>query len=208
MSTVLTQITKSRIVAIIRLEQYTKAREIARALVEGGITALEFTLTGKGVYQAIREARAELGDGAVVGAGTVLEPGDVVKSVEAGAQFIVTPTLRPAVIAACKDASVPILCGAFTPSEILTAYEAGAEMIKVFPARMGGPQYIRDILAPLPHLKLVPTGGVGKENARAFLEAGATALGIGGKLISAQVVEAEDWAQITAQARACVEALQ
>ncbi len=120
---------------------------------------------------------------------------------------MVTPALRPTVIATCRGRGTPILCGAFTPSEALEAHEAGADMVKIFPARLGGPQYIRDILAPLPFLKLVPTGGVGPENARAYLDAGAAAVGIGGNLVSAAAVAAGDWAKITAVARACVEAV-
>ncbi len=207
MSATLTRLSESRIVAIIRLEEYSKAREVARALVAGGITALEFTLTGKGVYEAIEKVRADLGDQAVVGIGTVLQPSEVADAASAGAQFVVTPILKPAVITACKAAALPIICGAFTPTEIYTAYEAGAEMIKVFPARSLGPQYIRDVLAPLPDLKLVPTGGVSKENARAYLDAGAIALGIGGNLISPRAVSENDWAMITAEARACKEAV-
>ncbi|MBO0796542.1 MAG: bifunctional 4-hydroxy-2-oxoglutarate aldolase/2-dehydro-3-deoxy-phosphogluconate aldolase [Ktedonobacteraceae bacterium] len=208
MTDILKQIIKSRIVAIIRLEQYTRAAEIACALLEGGITTLEFTLTGSGAYRAIREARAAVGARSVVGVGTVLEASEVREAVEAGAQFVVTPVLRPAVIKACKEWAVPVICGALTPTEAQNAYDAGADMIKIFPARVGGPQYIRDILAPLPHLKLAPTGGVSKENARAYLEAGAAVVGIGGNLIARRAVEEGDWAQITAQARACVEAVQ
>ncbi len=139
--------------------------------------------------------------------GTVLTAEDAIAAIDAGAQFVVTPAVRPAVIAACRERNTPILCGAFTPSEALAAHDAGADMVKIFPARMGGPKYISDILAPLPFLKLVPTGGVSPENARSYLEAGAAAVGIGGNLVSAATVAARDWAKITEVARACVAAV-
>jgi 2-dehydro-3-deoxyphosphogluconate aldolase/(4S)-4-hydroxy-2-oxoglutarate aldolase len=207
MATILDAIIAARIVAIVRLERYDRAVELGQALLAGGITALEFTLTGAGAHRAIAACREALGDAAQVGVGSVLTPGDAAAAIEAGAQFVVTPALRPAVIAACRDRSTPILCGAFTPSEALEAHEAGADMVKIFPARLGGPKYISDLLAPLPFLKLVPTGGVGPENARSYLEAGAAAVGIGGNLVSAAAVAAGEWEKITAVARACVEAV-
>jgi 2-dehydro-3-deoxyphosphogluconate aldolase / (4S)-4-hydroxy-2-oxoglutarate aldolase len=207
MTTILDAIIAARIVAIVRLERYDRAVDLGRALVAGGITALEFTLTGAGAHAAIAACREALADAAQVGVGTVLAPGDATAAIDAGAQFVVTPALRPAVIAACRERGTPILCGALTPSEALEAHEAGADMVKIFPARLGGPKYISDILAPLPFLKLVPTGGVGVENVRAYLDAGAAAVGIGGNLVSAAAVAAGEWGKITAVARACVEAV-
>ncbi|MEN9933652.1 MAG: hypothetical protein RLZZ387_231 [Chloroflexota bacterium] len=206
MSPILEAITATKVVAIVRLERYDRAVEVARALVAGGITAVEFTLTGAGANEAIAACREALGDAAQVGVGTVLRREEAYASIDAGAQFVVTPAVRPEVIAACRERGVPILCGALTPSEALAAHEAGAEMIKIFPARAFGPQYIKDILAPLPFLRVVPTGGVSAENARAYLEAGATAVGIGGNLVSAKAVAAGDWAAITAAAGACIAA--
>lgn len=201
-------ITATRIVAIVRLARYDRAVEVARALHDGGIQAIEFTLTGAGANEAIRACRAALDDAMIVGVGTVLDPAACHAAIDAGAQFVVTPALRPAVIEACIQRDVPTLCGALTPSEALAAYELGAAMIKIFPARAFGPQYMKDLLAPLPFLRLVPTGGVGPENARAYLDAGAAAVGIGGNLVSAAAVNAGDWAAITASARACVTAVQ
>jgi 2-dehydro-3-deoxyphosphogluconate aldolase / (4S)-4-hydroxy-2-oxoglutarate aldolase len=208
MTTVLDAIMAARIVAIVRLERYDRAVEIAGALLAGGIPAIEFTLTGAGAHTAITACRKALGDRAQIGVGSVLLPADADAVIEAGAQFVVTPALRPAVIAACQARGAPILCGALTPTEALTAHEAGADMIKIFPARLGGPQYIRDLLAPLPFLKLAPTGGIGAENARAYLDAGAAAVGIGGNLVSAAAVAEGDWRRIEAAARAVVEAIQ
>lgn len=207
MASTLDQLLAAKIVAIVRLDNYDQSQEVAEALIEGGITALEFTLTGSGALEAISKTRASLGDAAQVGVGTVLTPEAAESAINAGAQFVVTPAVRPAVIGVCRARGVPSLCGALTPTEILTAHEAGAEMIKIFPARAFGPQYIRDVLAPLPGLLLAPTGGIDASNARAYLDAGAAAVGIGGKLIAADAVAARDWARITAQARACVDAV-
>jgi len=207
MSSVLDAILTSRIVAIVRLERYDQAVEVARALLAGGISAIEFTLTGAGAHEAIAATRRAVGDAGQIGVGTVLAPDAAEAAIAAGAQFVVTPAMRPNVIATCRALGTPILCGALTPTEALAAHEAGADMVKIFPARLGGPQYIRDILAPLPQLRLVPTGGVSAENARAFIDAGAAAVGIGGNLIAAQAVAQRDWARITAGARACVEAV-
>jgi 2-dehydro-3-deoxyphosphogluconate aldolase/(4S)-4-hydroxy-2-oxoglutarate aldolase len=207
MTTVLDAIAAARIVAIVRLERYDRAVELARALLAGGISAIEFTLTGAGAHDAIGAARAALGDHAQVGVGSVLTAQAADAAIDAGAQFVVTPTLRLEVIAACGARGVPVLCGAFTPTEALTAHEAGADMVKIFPARLGGPQYIRDLLAPLPFLKLAPTGGIGPENARAYLDAGAAAVGVGGNLVSAAAVAEADWGRIEATARTIVEAI-
>jgi 2-dehydro-3-deoxyphosphogluconate aldolase / (4S)-4-hydroxy-2-oxoglutarate aldolase len=207
MPAVVDAILETRVVAIVRLERYDRAVEIARALLDGGISVVEFTLTGAGAYDAIAATRAALGDAVQVGVGTVLNVDAATAAIGSGAQFVVTPTMSPAVIRACVARGTPILSGALTPTEALTAHESGADMVKLFPARFGGPQYLRDILAPLPFLKVVPTGGVGAENARAYLDAGAAAVGIGGSLISAQAVAQADWAKIAAGARAVVEAV-
>ncbi len=201
-------IERTRLIAIVRLEQYDRALEVAQALVEGGIRAIEFTLTGLGVTAAIARTRAALGETACIGAGTVLSPQAVQEVAAAGAQFEVTPVLNTKVIDACHTYHLPIICGALTPTEIQTAHEAGAELIKVFPVRQLGPQYISDVLAPLPQVRLVPTGGVTPQNAGAYLKAGAVAVGIGGNLVSAHAVASSDWTQITHQARTCIQAIQ
>jgi len=197
----------TKIVAIIRLEEYSKAVEVARALVEGGVSALEFTLTGRGALEAITATRRALGDAACVGVGTVLRPEEATDAIDAGAEFIVTPAVRPAAIAAAVNRNTLVLSGGLTPTELMAAHEAGADLIKLFPARLGGPAYLKDVLAPLPFLQVVPTGGVSPENARDYLQAGAVALGIGGNLVPAKAVAASDFGQITAVARACAEAV-
>lgn len=201
------RIIQQKIIAIVRMPQYDQAVAVAQALVAGGIDVLEFTLTGSGALEAISATRAALGAQALVGVGSVLHPEQATDAIASGAQFVVTPALRTAVIATCVNRDVPIACGAFTPTELLAAHEAGAPFVKLFPARMGGPNYVKDILAPLPFLKIVPTGGVSADNAQAYLAAGAVALGIGGNLIAADAVAAGDFARITAAARATVAAV-
>jgi 2-dehydro-3-deoxyphosphogluconate aldolase/(4S)-4-hydroxy-2-oxoglutarate aldolase len=204
---VIEQILSKKIIAVVRLDDYARAIDVARALVAGGITVLEFTLTGQGAIEAVSATRKAMGDTVCVGVGTVLKAEDADAAIDAGAQFVVTPAVLRPVIATCVKRQTLVLGGGFTPTEILEAYEAGAELVKVFPARLGGPKFIKDVLAPLPFLKLVPTGGVGPENARDYLAAGAVAVGIGGILVSNKLVAAEAFDQITATARACLESL-
>jgi 2-dehydro-3-deoxyphosphogluconate aldolase / (4S)-4-hydroxy-2-oxoglutarate aldolase len=204
---VIEQILSKKIIAVVRLDDYARAVDVARALVAGGITVLEFTLTGQGAIEAVSATRKAMGDAVCVGVGTVLKAEDADAAIDAGAQFAVTPAVLRQVIATCVKRQTLVLGGGFTPTELLEAHKSGAELVKVFPARLGGPKFIKDVLAPLPFLKLVPTGGVGPENARDYLAAGAVAVGIGGNLVSNKLVAAEAFDQITATARACVESL-
>lgn len=205
---VVERVLQEKIVAIVRLENYDRAVEVASALVAGGISVLEYTLTGRGAVEAVEKVRNTLGDAVTVGVGSVLHADQANASIDAGAQFVVTPALRRQVISACLNRSTPVLCGGFTPTELLDAYEAGCELVKLFPAQLGGPRYLKDVLAPLPFLKLVPTGGISTENAREYLKAGAVALGMGGNLISKQAVASGSFEEITAAARAVTVAIQ
>ena len=204
---VIQQILAKKVVAVVRLNDFTRAVEVAQALAAGGINILEFTLTGQGAYDAISATRKALGDAVCVGVGTVLAPDQAEAAIDAGAQFAVTPAVRRQVIAACVRRQTLVLCGGFTPTELLEAHEAGAELVKVFPAQLGGPKFIKDVLAPMPFLKLVPTGGVSPENARDYLSAGAVAVGLGGNLVSNKLVAAEAFDEITATAKACMDAI-
>jgi 2-dehydro-3-deoxyphosphogluconate aldolase / (4S)-4-hydroxy-2-oxoglutarate aldolase len=204
---VIEQILSKKIIAVIRLDDYSRAIDVARALVAGGITVMEFTLTGQGAIEAVSATRKAMGDAVCVGVGTVLKAEDADAAIDAGAQFAVTPAVLRQVIAACVKRQTLVVGGGFTPTELLEAYEAGAELVKVFPARLGGPKFIKDVLAPLPFLQLVPTGGVGPENAHDYLSAGAVAVGIGGNLVSNKLVAAEAFDQITATAQACIGAI-
>jgi 2-dehydro-3-deoxyphosphogluconate aldolase/(4S)-4-hydroxy-2-oxoglutarate aldolase len=201
-----------RIIAIVRLADLRHAVSLSRALLEGGITALEFTLTNPQALDAVRQVKAAfpaLVEGqAVIGAGTVRDAEAAHAAVEAGAQFIVSPHSDLDTIRACQEHGVAAVPGALTPTEIVTAWEAGASAVKVFPARPFGPTYVKDVLAPLPELKLVPTGGVDLENTGAYIEHGAFALGIGSNLVEERLVAAGAWQTLTDRAREYVQAAQ
>jgi 2-dehydro-3-deoxyphosphogluconate aldolase/(4S)-4-hydroxy-2-oxoglutarate aldolase len=201
------QILKSKIVAIVRLADYSRAVETAQALSAGGVTVLEFTLTGQGAMEAVAAARKALGGAVCVGVGSVIHAEQAEACIDAGAEFVVTPAVRLPVIAACVARRVPCAAGGYTPTELLTAHEAGCELVKLFPASLGGPRYIKDVLAPLPFLKLVPTGGISAENARDYLAAGAAAVGMGGALINAKAIAAGEFDKLTAAAREAVAAV-
>lgn len=203
MSTVADRIVADKLVAIIRLKQYGQAVEVARALAAGGVRILEYTLTGEGCLAAIAAAREAMGAQICVGAGTVLSAADAEAAIDAGSEFLVTPAIVVPAIEVAVRRGVPILCGALTPTEVVTAHQAGADFVKLFPARAGGPQYLRDLLGPLPHIRLVPTGGVSAENAAAFLAAGAVAVAIGGNLVTEADVAAGNWGALQERAAAC-----
>lgn len=197
-----------KIVAIVRLADLSQAVALSRALLAGGITALEFTLTNSEALKAVAEVRAALPEfeagKAVIGAGTVLNAEAARASIEAGAQFIVAPSTNFGTIELCNKMGVAVMPGALTPTEIVAAWEAGASAVKVFPARAFGPAYIKDLREPLPHLKLMPTGGVNLDNAAEYIKNGAVAVGVGGNLIDKQLVAAHDWATIQSKAAAYV----
>lgn len=189
------------LVAILRANSAQGVAEAAHALVRGGVPALEVTLNTPEALKIIAQLRAELAGVARVGAGTILDAADARHAIEAGAEFIVTPTLQMDSIAQCKGAGVPILCGCLTPTEALAAHRAGADFIKIFPATSVGPGYIKDVLAPLPFLRLVPTGGVNLDNLAQFFQAGCAAVAIGGQLVSKAVLESGDWEALENLAR-------
>lgn len=180
-------------IAIVRLDDLEEAIQIAHALSEGGIPTIEFTLTNQQALQVMGKVQRELGDAVVLGAGTVLDTESAQASVQAGARFLVTPAFLPDVIAVGRSHNLPVICGAFTPTEILAAWRAGANFVKVFPVGRLGPGYIKDILAPLPNIPLVPTGGVNLENCAAFLAAGAYTVAVGSQLVSKEIVAKKDW---------------
>jgi 2-dehydro-3-deoxyphosphogluconate aldolase/(4S)-4-hydroxy-2-oxoglutarate aldolase len=198
---ILKQLLDEKIIAIVRLDSAEHLIKVAEALKAGGISAIEFTLSTAGALEMVKEASAHFGGEALIGAGTVLDPETARVAILAGAEFIVTPTFNPATIGMCKRYGKPIVVGALTPTEMLTAWEAGADLIKVFPVNMiGGPDYIKSVLAPLPQIRLVPTGGVNAENAASYLKAGAVCVAMGGSLVLKKSVMLGDWAAITAEA--------
>lgn len=204
----LTSLLEEKIVAIVRLDSGEQLVHAAEALIAGGISVIEFTFSTPGALDMVKEASAHFGDEVLLGAGTVLDPETARAAILAGAEFIVTPTVNLATIEMCKRYGKPIVAGAMTPTEIMTVWEAGADLVKVFPASaIGGPDYIKAVLAPLPQLRLVPTGGVSADNAAQFLKAGAVAVAVGGNLVDKIAVARGDWAAITAEAQRLVAAV-
>lgn len=206
---ILNQLLDEKVVAIVRLDSGEKLIKVAEALKAGGISAIEFTCTTPGALDMIKEASAHFDGEVLMGAGTVLDPETARAAILAGAEFIVTPTINLETIAMCKRYGKVTVAGAMTPTEMLTAWEAGADLVKVFPASVvGGPAFIKAVLSPLPQLRLVPTGGVSADNAAQFLEAGAAAVAVGGNLVNKKSVANGDWAAITAEAQRLVAAVE
>ena len=205
--TALDIIADNKIVAIVRLDDLSIAEDLTAALIDGGIRAIEFTLTNPDALRVIGEIRARVSEGVAIGAGSVTSAEQVSAVAAAGAEFVVSPVTKADVIAACRAHELPAMPGAFTPSEIQQAWEWGASVVKIFPANHLGRRYIKDLLAPLPHLRLMPTGGVNIDNMRDFLDTGAFALGIGSSLINNDAVADRDWDRLRESARRYVDRL-
>jgi|SRR5579872_4005010 len=192
------------VVAVIRLKDAGQVRAVVDALAAGGVRALEVTMTVPGAVDLIRELAPALPDDVLLGAGTVTDPATAAAVIDAGAAFVVGPVFRREIIDACHARGVPAVPGCFSPTEILAAHEAGADIVKVFPATALGPQFIKDVRAPLPQVKLMPTGGVTIENAGDWIRAGAAAVGVGSALVDSGAVEGGRFYAITANARRLV----
>lgn len=199
------QIEALGVVAVIRLKDPATLRAVVHAMAEGGVRALEVTMTVPRAVDLIRELAPTLPDGFLLGAGTVTDVATARAVIDAGASFVVGPVFRPDVIAACHERDVAALPGCFSPTEILAAHECGADIVKVFPATALGPQFIKDVRGPLPQVKLMPTGGVTLDNAGEWIRAGAVAVGLGSALLDARAIEGSRWDVITANARRVVE---
>jgi 2-dehydro-3-deoxyphosphogluconate aldolase/(4S)-4-hydroxy-2-oxoglutarate aldolase len=197
----------SKVVAVIRMKDAARLAATAAALRKGGVTALEVTMTVPGAADIIREMVRTREPGTLIGAGTVLDAGTATDVIAAGADFVVSPVTDRDMVLACREAGVLVAPGAFTPTEIVAAWRAGADIVKVFPATSLGPQFFRDLHGPLPQIRLMPTGGVTVENAREFLVAGACCVGLGTALIDAKAVEAGDWEAIASRAKRLVDSL-
>ena len=192
------------VVAVIRLKDPDKLRDCVDAMAKGGVRVLEVTMTVPGAVELIRALAPSLPAGFLLGAGTVTDAATARSVIDAGASFVVGPVFRPDVIEACHALDVPALPGCFSPTEILAAHEAGADIIKVFPATALGPQFIKDVRAPLPQVKLMPTGGVTLDNAGEWIRAGAVAVGVGSALLDAKAIESGDYKALEAGARKIV----
>lgn len=198
---VLRVIAETGVVAVIRLASVEPLLQVAEAIAAGGVRVIEFTMTTPNALEVLARVSGVPSAG-IFGAGTVLDAETARAAILAGARFIVSPVLCPDVIRLCRRYGVLVIPGAMTPTEILTAWELGADMVKVFPAGVLGPRYLKDILAPLPHLRLIPTGGVTLENTAEYIRAGATAVGVGGDLLDARAIAEGRWPALTERAAA------
>jgi 2-dehydro-3-deoxyphosphogluconate aldolase / (4S)-4-hydroxy-2-oxoglutarate aldolase len=192
------------VVAVIRLADPGKLRDVIGALAAGGLRALEITMTVPGAVDLIRQIAASLPSGFLLGAGTVTDAETAAAVIDAGATYVVSPVFRPAVIDACHRRDVPALPGCFTPTEILAAWEAGADIVKVFPATALGPTYFKDVRGPMPQVKLMPTGGVTLDNAGDWIRAGAVAVGVGSALLDSAAIASGRFEVLTANAERIV----
>ena len=197
-------LTNPGIIAVVRARDSSQVVPLTGALLDAELIAVEITMTTPNALSAIREVRDHFGSKVLLGVGTVLDSETAKKAMDAGAEFVVSPIANTALIEAAHLGGCPVMLGAYTPTEAQTAHELGADFIKIFPADKLGPQYIRAIRAPLPHLRIIPTGGIDLNNALDFFKAGCVALGLGSSLVSAEILRDADWAKLTELARSYV----
>ncbi len=197
-------IEETGIIAIMRARHSDHLIAAADAIHKSGVRVIEVTLNTPHALKIIEEARGRYGEEVLFGAGTVLDAKSAQRAISAGAGFIVAPTLNLEIMAECKRHDLPVIPGCFTPTEMMTAWEAGADMIKLFPADAGGPTLLKSILAPLSQLKLVPVGGVNLDTAAEFIRNGAVALGVGSSLINSKILDSGDMAELTRRAAAFI----
>ena len=197
----LNSIKEKGVVAIMRANNSDHLLIAADAIKAGGVNAIEVTMTTPDALDVIKKATTKYGDDVIFGIGSVLDSETARAAILAGAQFVVCPTLDLKTIAICKRYSVPVMPGAYTPTEVLTAWQAGADMVKIFPASVGGPGFIKALKGPLPQIKLVPVGGVSLDNTADFIRAGAETVGVGGSLINQKLLQAKEFDAIADNAR-------
>ena len=198
-------IRETGIIAIMRAQSSDQLIAAADAIREGGVRVIEVTMTTPGALDIIAQASAKYGGSVLFGAGSVLDTETARAAMLAGAGFVVAPTLNLEVVALCNRYSIPVMPGCYTPTEALTAWEAGADMVKLFPAEFGGPGLVKAIRAPLPQLEIVPVGGVNLNTAADFIKAGSAALGVGSSLVNQKLLNAGDMAELTRRAAAFIE---
>ncbi|MGB3262050.1 bifunctional 4-hydroxy-2-oxoglutarate aldolase/2-dehydro-3-deoxy-phosphogluconate aldolase [Paenisporosarcina sp.] len=197
----LSRLLESGIIAVVRKVEEEKVIQVITSLVEGGITGIEVTMDSPNALLAISEAKKLFGDQAVIGAGTVLDGHSAHLAIQAGADFIFAPTLSQETIAVSKRYGKIVIPGVFTPTEILQAYEWGADIVKVFPASVLGSQFIKDVRGPLGQIPMMPTGGISLENIEEYIKAGAVAAGVGGSLLNKEYIQNNEWDKLTDLAR-------
>lgn len=193
-------IEETGVVAVIRVNNADELMDTTVALSEGGVKALEITMTSPGALDTIAQASARFGENAIIGVGSVLDAETARLAITAGAKFVVSPVLKEEIVRMCKRYNIACIPGAYTPTEILAAWEAGGDVVKVFPATKLGPSYFKDIHGPLPHIKLTPTGGVDLTTASEFIKAGACFIGVGGALVDKKLIAAKNWSGLSARA--------
>jgi len=184
------------LVAIVRVRRPELALPLAKALVAGGIRAVELTMSIPNALEAVRTIDRELGDKILLGVGTVIDDDTCRAAIDAGAKYVISPITRPSLVAVAHALDRPVMLGAYTPTEAQAAHEAGSDFVKIFPADTLGPSYIKSLLAPLPHLKIVPTGGVNLDTMEAYLAAGSAALGTGSALLKKEIIAGENWGEL------------
>lgn len=195
------------VVAVIRAKSIEQLNDIAEALVAGGVRSVEVTMSTPKAIRGIEALADRYGERAIIGVGTVIDAATCRDAISAGAQFVVSPIFDPEIVATTRRYGKISIPGAFTPTEILRAWTAGADIVKVFPSTMLGPGYFKDLLAPLPQLRLTPTGGVDLKNAGEWIKAGAVCVGAGSSLVTKDAMARNDWSAITANAKALVDAI-
>ena len=196
------------IIAVVRVQRAEQILPLSRALVAGGVIAIEITMTTPSAIAVIERISTELENDAVVGVGTVLDEETCRQAIRAGAEFVVSPITNAGVLKEAHAADRPVMLGAYTPTEAQTVHELGADFVKLFPAEGLGPKYIKALRAPLPHLKIVPTGGVDLNTSADFIVAGCVALGVGSSLISAAILRDENWPELTRLGREFISIVQ
>ena len=198
-------IRQTGVIAIMRADSSEQLLQAADAIREGGVNAIEVTMTTPGALSVIEQASTKYGQEVLFGVGSVLDAESARAAILAGAQFVVAPALNLAVIEICRRYSLPVMPGAYTPTEIVTAWENGADMVKIFPAGFGGPPLIKALKAPLPQVDMVPVGGVDLNTTADFIRAGSAAVGVGSALIDKKLLAAKDFATLTNRARRFIE---
>lgn len=197
----------NKAVAVIRMSNSSKLIKVAEAIYKGGVKSVEITMTVPGALKIIEEASKTIGDYINIGVGSVLNKQTANDAINAGAKYVVSPIFKLEIVQEAKRLNTPVMPGAFTPTEIFTAFEAGADVVKVFPADIVGMAFFKGVLAPMPHLKLMPTGGVSLTNAGDWLKAGACAVGVGSALLDKKAIEDENYDLLTQNAQKLMESI-
>ena len=196
------------LIPVLRAKNSKQAHAVVQAMIVGGVTVVEVTMTVPGAIDLLKELKQEYGSKLLLGSGTVTTAAEAQATINAGAEFVVSPSLHPEVVSATKSNGKLSIPGALTPTEVITAWRAGADYVKIFPcSAMGGASYLKSVLAPFPFLKLIPTGGVTLETAASFIQAGARALGVGSDLVNLAAIDAGHPETITDTARAYLKVL-